>query len=159
MRSIAFAGVVAIVVLTGDLLVAQQPRMKPTEPGTKGDPVWQGVLRTADGRTFVTDGGLVIDAALAKPATRPDRELPPNVLEGYFNAAHKEEYGFSDFKPAASRKTYTAPNGIALNATYVDFLRRTLPIASARFRMREGLQPIVIVVDGKAVGALMPVKQ
>ena len=149
----------AAVVLTAQAVVAQQSPMKPTAPGTRGDPVWQGTLRMPDGRTFVTDGGLVIDAALAKPAKLPDREIPPKVLEDYFSAVHKDEYGFSDLKPAASGKTYTAPNGISLNATYIDFLRRTLPVASARFRMREGLTPIVIVVDGKPVGALMPVKQ
>ena len=159
MRRIAIAAAAAAVVLAAQAVLALQSPMKPTAPGTRGDPVWQGTLRMPDGRTFVTDGGLVIDAALAKPAKLPDRELAPKVLEDYFSAVHKDEYGFGDFKAAASGKTYTAPNGIALNATYIDFLRRTLPVASARFRMREGLTPIVIVVNGKPVGALMPVKQ
>ena len=52
----------------------------------------------------------------------------------------------------------SAPNGIALNATYVSYLRRILS-GSTRFRMTGDLQPVVIVADGKAVGVLMPVKK
>jgi hypothetical protein len=39
------------------------------------------------------------------------------------------------------------------------FLRRTLPARSVRFRMNGGMQPVVIVASGTAVGVLMPVKQ
>jgi hypothetical protein len=140
-------------------VVSAQTRMQPTAPGSHGDPVWQGVLRFADGRTFVTDGGLAIDAAFAKPAQLPTRELPPRVLDQYLNAAHKSEYGFSDLSAAASGRSYTAPNGIPLNATYVNFLRRTLSVRSVRFRMNGDMQPVVIVASGTAVGVLMPMKQ
>ena len=52
-----------------------------------------------DGRTFVTDGGLAIDAALAKAAKLPDRELATKILEDYLGAAHKDECGFKDSQP------------------------------------------------------------
>jgi hypothetical protein len=39
------------------------------------------------------------------------------------------------------------------------FLRRTLPARSVCFRMNGGMQPVVIVASGTAVGVLMPVKQ
>ena len=139
-------------------LLAQTP-MKPTTPGISGDPVWQGVLRMADGRTFVTDGGLAIDASLAKPAKLPEREIPPKVMQDYLSVANPNEYGLSDLTAAPSGKTYSAPNGVALNATYVDFLRRILPGGSVRLRVGEKRQPIVIVADGRAVGVLMPVAQ
>ena len=144
--------------MTAKVVLAQTP-MKPTAPGTSGDPAWQGVARMRDGRTFVTDGGLAIDAALAKPAKLPDRELPAKVLEDYLGASHKDECGFKDLDAAASGKTYTTPSGIALNATYINFLRRILPAASMRFRMTAKMQPVVIVADGKAIGVLMPVAQ
>jgi hypothetical protein len=67
--------------------------------------------------------------------------------------------GLGDLSAAASGKTYTAPNGIALNATYINYLRRTLPSGSVRFRMTAKLEPVVIVANGSAVGVLMPVKQ
>lgn len=158
MRRRTHAVAAAIAVITTQLLLAQT-RMKPTAPGTPGDPAWQGVLHLSDGRTFVTDGGLAMDAALAKPAKLPDRELPAKVLENYINAAHKDEYGLGDLKAAASGLTYTAPNGMALNATYINYLRRTLSAGSVRLRMTGDLQPISIVADGKVVGVLMAVKR
>lgn len=157
MRRILTSALLAVVA-TAQLLVAQTP-LKPTTPGTSGDPAWQGVIRLADGRTFVTDGGLAIDAAIAKPAQLPSRELPSKVLDQYLNGSHKDEYGFSDLTAAATGRTYTAPNGIPLNATYVNFLRRTLPPRSVRFRMNGDMQPVVIVASGTAVGVVMPVRR
>ena len=133
--------------------------MKPAAPGTPGDPTWQGIVRMSDGRTFVTDGGLAIDAALAKPAKLPERELAARVLEQYLNESHKDEYGLRDLGAAVSGRTYTTPSGVALSATYIDYIRRTLPAGSVRFRLSGPGQPIVILVGGKAVGVLMPVKQ
>jgi hypothetical protein len=157
MRHISGNVIAAVLIMSAQVLLAQT-RMKPTTPGSSGDPAWQGVVRLADGRTFVTDGGLAIDVAFAKPVQLPTRELPAKVLDQYLNASHKDEFGFSDLSAAPSGRTYTAPNGIPLNATYITFLRRTLP-RSVRFRMNGGMQPVVIVASGTAVGVLMPVKQ
>jgi hypothetical protein len=160
MRHLAVAVTFAFAVMAAPLLSAQtQERMKPTAPGTPGDPTWQGVVRLTDGRTFVTDGGLAIDAAIAKPAKLPARELAPRALEGFLNAAHKEECSFSDLTAVAAGRTYTTPGGVALNATYINYLRRTLPTRSVRFRMTAPMQPVVVAENGKAVAVLMPVKQ
>ena len=156
-HSAGLAGVV--VVVTTQLLLAQAPRMQPTAPGTEGDPAWQGTVRLSDGRTFVTDGGLALDAAVAKPARLPDRELAAKVLESYLGRPHTVEYGIRDLSAASSGKTYTAPNGVALNATYINFLRRALPGGAVRLRFTGDLQPIVILANGTTVGVLMPVKQ
>lgn len=160
MRLATILATISVVLLAAPPLSAQDPRkpMKPAAPGTAGDPVWQGVLRSPDGRTFVTDGGLVIDAALAKPAKLPGREIPPKVLQDYFALAHTAEYGFGDFHADATGKTYSAPNGVALSATYVSFLRKVLP-RSARFRVSGSTQPVVILAGGTPVGAVMPVVQ
>jgi len=148
------AAVVAM--MTAHILSAQQ--MKPTAPGTAGDPAWQGVVRLSDGRSFITDGGLALDVAFAKPATLPAREIPGKVLETYLNAERKDEYGLSDLTPVATGKTFTTPSGIPLNATYIDYLRRTLS-SSVRFRVGGELDPIGIVASGKVVGVLMPVRK
>jgi hypothetical protein len=160
MRHLAAVVTFAFAVMAAQLLSARtQERMKPTTPGTPGDPTWQGVVRLTDGRTFVTDGGLAIDAAIAKPAKLPARELAPRALEGFLNAAHKEECSFSDLTAVATGRTYTTPSGVALNATYINYLRRTLPTRSVRFRMTAPMQPVVVAENGKAVAVLMPVKQ
>ena len=90
MRLITSTASVAVAVIGDQVLLAQTPPMKPAAPGTPGDPTWQGIVRMSDGRTFVTDGGLAIDAALAKPAKLPERELAARVLEQYLNEFHKD---------------------------------------------------------------------
>ena len=157
MRHLTAGTIAAVLVLTAHVAFAQT-RLKPAAPGTVGDPTWQGVLRLRDGRTFVTDGGLAVDAAFARPAKLPDRELATKLLEDYLGASHTSECGFTDLDAAGSDRTYMTPNGIALNATYVKYLRRILP-ASVRFRSTGKLQPVVIVAEGKAIGVLMPVQQ
>lgn len=157
MRHLTLAAAAAVLLMVS--VSAQKPTpMKPTAPGTAGDPAWQGIVRMSDGRTFITDGGLAVDAAIAKPSTLPARELASKVLEGYLAATHKNDYGFADLAPAATGKTYTSPSGIALNATYVNYLRRIAP-RGARFRMTEGTQPIVVAADGRPIAVLMPVKK
>src|SRR5262245_796924 len=146
-----------VLVLGGPTLWAQ--RMTPTTPGTAGDPQWQAVVRLSDGRTFLTDGGMVIDTAVAKLAKLPEKEYPGKIIETYLVAPHQQEYGFADLKPTASGKAYDTPIGIPLNATYINYLRRVLPVALARFRLSGQLQPVVIMVSGKAVGVLMPVRK
>jgi hypothetical protein len=113
----------------------------------------------SDGRVFVTDGGFAFDAALARLATLPDREFPSKVLEGYLKTPHKDEWGLTDLKAALSGRTYSTPNGLALSATYVNYLRHVLPAGSVRLRTGAELQPVVILAGGKPVGVFMPVKQ
>ena len=116
-----------------------------------------GCLRFADGRTFVTDGGLAIDVTFAKPATLPSRVLPSRLLEQYFSASHKDEYGFGDltaaFGPDLQRPERYRPE------RDIRQLSSSHPVRVPRFRTTGDLQPVVIVADGKAVGVLMPVKK
>src|SRR5688500_10495190 len=100
-----------IVLLAAHVAWAQkQLPMKPTAPGAGGDPVWQGIVRASDGRTFITDGGLAIDTALAKPATIPKREFPGRVLDGQLAAAYVAEYRFGDLRVEKPSRTYVSPN-------------------------------------------------
>jgi hypothetical protein len=159
MRCLRIATNLVIVVTAAATVLLAQTRMKPTAPGTTGDPAWQAVVGLSDGRTLVTDGGIAIEAALAKLARLPEKEFSGKVIENYFNLPLNDEYRFGDLTPSANGRTYTTPSGIPLNATYLDYLRRILPAGSVRFRMGGELQPVVILVDGKAVGALMPVRK
>jgi hypothetical protein len=85
------------------------------------------MVRLDDGRTFVTDGGMAIDAALAKPAL-PNNMAPVSgkIIERWLSADLPNEFILSQLSPRDGR-TYAAPSGILLNATYIDFVRRTLP--------------------------------
>jgi len=51
------------------------------------------------------------------------------------------------------------PDGIPLNATYIEYLRRILPRGQVRLRMSGDMHPVVIVADARVLGVLMPVKK
>jgi hypothetical protein len=102
---------------------------------------------------------MAIDAALAKPAALPDRVFPASVLERQLSAQLPDEFRMSQLSPSPDGRTYRAPSGVALNQTYIDFLRRTLPQAQVRLRMSRGLEPVIILLDSKPVGVFMPMKQ
>jgi hypothetical protein len=148
----------AVLTLGAALSQDRPSRPVPAAPGSAG-PTWQRTLQLSDGRTFVTDGGLAIDAALAKPVTMPEIVVPANVLERQLTAQLPDEFGLSQLSPNPEARTYRTPSGVALNQTYIDFLRRTLPPAKVRLRMSRGLEPVIILLDGKPVGVFMPVKQ
>ena len=137
-------------------------QIRPTSPGTKGDPVWTRTLHLSDGRTFVSDGGMAIDADLAKPATLPTIVLSgasAKLIEGYLAAPLKDDVPVTGLIPNLNGRTFAAPSGLLLNATYVNFLKRILPARSLRFRMETEQQPMVVLSDGKPVGVLMAVKR
>jgi hypothetical protein len=151
--------IATVAIASGQLLAAQQKPLKPTAPGSQGDPTWQAVVLMTDGRRFITDGGLAVDAAVAKPAALPEREVPGKVMETYLAAAHKEECSFDDLTLASSGRTYTTPGGLPLNATYINYLRRIVPSGRARFRIAGDLEPVRLLVDDKVIAVLMPVKK
>ena len=136
-----------------------QSALKPSAPGEAGDPRWQGVIHMTDGRTFVTDGGLAVDAAVARPSRLPARVVPGKVLETYFTATHPDECGFADLSRDPSGRTYTTPKGIPLNATYIDYLRRILAAGAVRFRLNGEMEPVLVAHDGRIAGVLMPVRK
>jgi hypothetical protein len=70
-----------------------------------------------------------------------------------------DEFGLSQLSPRSESRAFEAPNGIRLNATYLDFLRGHVPPARVRLRMKGELDPIVILLDGKPVGVMMAVKR
>jgi hypothetical protein len=135
-----------------------QNNLTPTMPGSPA-PVWQRMIQLDDGRTFVTDGGMAIDAALVKPPLLPNNApVSGKIIEKYLSADLPNEFSLSQLSPRDGR-TYAAPSGIVLNANYIDFVRRTLPPRQVRLRMKGDLDPVVITVDGKTVGVMMPVKR
>jgi hypothetical protein len=155
MYDVALRSAVSFVIVLLFATAAVADPLKPTAPGAGGAPVWQRVVHLSDGRTLVTDGGLAIDAALAKPAKLPTGEASGKIIEGFL-ARPGTEVPITDLQPAGT--VYTAPSGMKLSATYVDYLRRTLG-ERVTFRMGGDLDPIVIVAGGKPVGVLMAVRR
>ena len=124
--------------------------------------LWSRMLSLTDGRVFVTDGALTLDASVAKPASLPTVELSPAtapIVEGYLTAELPDEFASSELAAGERDGTYQAPSGVTLRADYVRYLRRLLSSTDLRFRMRGDNEPVVILADGSAIGLLMPVKR
>ena len=140
-------------------VAAAQPVTPPHPSTVLPEPAWSRTIRLVDGRVFVTDGGLALDAAVAKPKT-----MPPDIqggqaataLTGRLALVNPTEVALSELKRGTQTNTFVAPGGITLNGNYVSFLRRSAP--GARLRMKGPTDPIVVTLAGKTVGVFMPVK-
>lgn len=122
-------------------------------------PPWNSVANLEDGRTFVTDGNIVLDTAFAKPANLPTDTVPTAWLESFLATPQPEELRFQDLtlRGRGGADVYFSPRGMLLNPTYVDYLRRVFG-NQLRLRCSGLLDPVQIVVNGATVGALMPME-
>ena len=80
------------------------------------------------------------------------------MVEGYLTASLPDQIDLSELKHDAESRKYVGPGGLLLNAVYVDYLRRMTPRTQLRFRMKSDPEPVVILLDNKPVGLLMPMK-
>jgi hypothetical protein len=118
--------------------------------------VWNRMFRVPDGRVFVTDGAIMLDAELADLPELPGTELPAStgeVMARYMAAERTNEVELGDLERGAAPQTYEAPNGLPFAAKYVEFLLEVVP--DAALRIGGDLEPVVIVDDGEAVGLVM----
>jgi hypothetical protein len=146
-----------VIVVNG--AAAQKP-IKPSSPAVEAPPAWSRVMPMPDGRTFVTDGGLAIDAAIAKPSALPSTALPAEsgkIITGYLTTKYEQEVGLSELRSGKDKNRFVTPGGVILNGNYVSFLRRT--VSAARLGVRGDSDPIVILLDGQPIGVLMPVRR
>jgi hypothetical protein len=121
-------------------------------------PAWTGWFRVADGRTFVTDGAMMLDAAVARVDPLPGRklELSAEVVEGHLAGHGSEEMRVSELERGGDGRAYRAPSGVTVSARYVDYLRDHVPVASLRLRFDGDGKPITIVSNGETIGVVMP---
>jgi len=115
-----------------------------------------------DGRTFVTDGGVSIDAALVKPATLEKLEkLPPasaTLIARHLTSPYDTETALSDLKPGKQPNTFITPTGVILNGNYITLLK-SMPVAGrTRLRTKGKTDIVVVVADEKAIGVMMPIQ-
>ncbi len=124
-------------------------------PAGASAPAWNKRSRLTDGRTFVTDGAIALDAAIARPASLDTlTEMPPAAIERLLKSPFTTEIRFSVL--SARERGYVTPDGVLLKRSYVEFLRRNAGASRLMFRAKGPTDPVVIVVDGQTVGVLMP---
>lgn len=93
--------------------------------------VWKRVVHLQDGRTFVSDGAIALEASVARQGPSRDQSLPEasaKVVESCLNAELPHEFTLSQLTRSGEH-SYTDGDAVMLNATYVDYLRRTVPEA------------------------------
>ncbi len=134
--------------------------MEPSSPRAVAPPTWTRAVQMPDGRTFVTDGGLMVDSVIARPLAMPKVVLPVangQVLARNFSAPHHHEIGLGDLRPGTLANTFATPDGIALNGNYVRFLRGVLSAGRTRLRTRGPSDPVTVFSGDEPVAILMPV--
>ena len=149
-----------VVVATVGTIAGQTSKPPISSPSVVAPPTWWRALAMPDGRTFVTDGGLSIDAALVKPASMPEK-LPPasaTVIARLLATPSEKETALVDLQPGKSPNTFTTKDGVILNGNYITLLRSVLAPGRTRLRTRGKTDPVVVVADGQAVGVMMPVQ-
>jgi hypothetical protein len=144
---------VAVAMLTIALMAFWSSAAVRAQSASDG-PKWSKRLTLSDGRTFVSDGAIALDASFVKPAGIESMiAVPGAAVERHFQAPFTSEIRASDL--AARGTQYVTPEGIPLSALYVDYLRRHVG-SRLRLRITGDRQPIVLMLDGRAVGVVMP---
>jgi hypothetical protein len=128
-------------------------------PNAPTVPAWTHSIKlpAPDNRTLVTDGRLALEVGVAKPAVRPSTLMPPaaaSAFANYLRSSYPTEIGLGDLRASETGNTFGGPNGIVMSSNYVTFLRRNAP--RARLRVRAPSDPVIIVLDDRPVGLLMP---
>ena len=149
------SALVALVVCAS-IAPAAQGRFNPNAPTV---PEWSHTVKlpAPDGRVFVTDGRLTLDVNVGKPAMRPSATLSKDAtaaIANYLQASYGTEFGLDDLKAAPGGNTFLGPSGLVLPSYYVLYLRRDAP--RVRLRLRGASVPLLVVLDGRPIGLLMP---
>jgi len=152
-RILLLAGLLALPAANIDAI---QVNPQKSNPNVVAPPAWQLAIEMPDGRTFVSDGGLAVDAKIAKPDAMPKKVLPVangKIIAGRLTAKFTDEIALSALRPGTSKNTFIGPRDIPVNGNYVTFLRRAAP--QSRLRFNGPMDAIVVTLNGQPIGLLM----
>jgi hypothetical protein len=155
---------IVLVMMTGALLAfpcdgaeSDKPASQPADPPAVQ---WRFYSDFADGRRFLTDGSLVLDAHYIPGEPVPQRSLPPESVQRLLRADTDHEFGLSDLlSTGGPNDHYRGPGPVVLNRKYVDLLRGLTFKDALRFRAKGGGDRVLLVDGGQVIGVVMPVKQ
>ena len=158
-RLVVFLFVGLAIGSSGQDRVAAQDTSSAAAPAPRSELKWKRIVRLTDGRTLISDGAIALDVEWAKPALPSDQKLPEasaKIIESYLTADLPNDFALSQLTRRGDQ--YAASNNVTLNPVYVDYLRRILPESRVRLHTKGDADPVVIFLDGKAIGLLMPMK-
>ena len=152
-RSLLLAGLIALPAVA---TAVAQDKPTPSNPAVVAPPNWQLVVEMPDGRRFVSDGAMAIDATIAKLDAMPKKVLPVEsgkIIAGRFTAKYTDEIGLSSLRPGTRANSFLGPRDIPVNGNYVTFLRLVAP--QSRLRFNGPLDAIVVTLNGQPIGMFM----
>jgi hypothetical protein len=152
-RTVLLASLLALPVVA---TAVTQDKPKPSNPSVVAPPVWQLAIEMPDGRTFVSDGALAVDAKIARPEAMPKKVIPVEsgkTIAGRLTGKYTDEIALSALRTGTRPNTFLGPRDIPLNGNYVTFLRSVAP--RSRLRFNGPLDPIVVVLNGEPIALVM----
>lgn len=129
------------------------------------EPAWVGVARLPDGTRFLLDSSFVFSEARLGQLPLKNAGLPllpekdSAQVQGWLATRVKKPLHLSDLRCGATAGTYEGPDGLLLNARYVDYLRARVDLWPLELHSPGPLQPIALVLKGQGAGVLMPMKK
>ena len=152
-RTVLFA---AVGVLASMAAVTAQDKPQINNPKVVGPVVWNRAITMPGGRTFVTDGGLMLDATLAKPDKMPAVVLPlasGETLSKRVAGPFQDEIALSALRAGTVSNSFVGPRDIPINGNYVTLLRSVAP--RSRLRFNGPLDPIAVMQGEQLIGIVM----
>lgn len=128
---------------------APAPRVPPLD--------WKIRAAHPDGRLFVSDGSLLIDARWVPCPAVPQRTIPVETLLNILQKPTTQAFHFADLRLNGATGHYVGPGEIVLGRSYIDYLTQAIP-AHAQLVLRTSgrLEPMLLESSGWIIGALMP---
>jgi hypothetical protein len=135
---------------------------KPAAPGDRADPEavqWRAHCDLDDGRRFITDGSLLLEARVVPDVAVPEKSVPAKAAQRLLESKTDREFGLKDLQKKTADGHYLAPGEIQLNGKYVELLKRSKRKDTVRFAAKGPDDPVLIMDGRKAVGVMMPMKK
>lgn len=128
------------------------------------EPEWNAVARHSDGREFVTDGKIAIDVSFAELEELPTGQGSTAWFEGALQeqgfAERRELFSITDIRESEDDPDVsTGPGGLVLDSYQIEYIRGKFFGRKVSFWQLRRMDPLVIVVDEKPVGALKVISQ
>lgn len=129
------------------------------------EPTWVGVARLPDGTRFLLDSSFVFSEAHLGQMPMQHAGLPvlpekdSAKVQGWMATRVKQPLHLKDLRCGATAGTYEGPDGLLLNARYVDYLRARVDLWPLELHPAGPLEPIALVLKGRGAGVLMPMKK
>ena len=122
------------------------------------EPEWNAVANHPDGRQFVTDGKIAIDVSVAELEELPTGRgsidwFEPSMRANGF-AERRVLFGLLDLRAHDNPDLIAGPATLVLEKYQVDYLRGKFSGSQVGFWQLRQNDPLVILVDERAVGAV-----